>query len=131
MYGRLLFKLSDDLSEIRHTLINSEGNFQSIHMNIMHIWPKIKISILLWPFNDLKRLIVTFWPKKMAKPNTDSESWDNFTQTPSFGCFIFYLHNAAFITNKRVFNNLITTDVLSKQAFEMNCIKTSFMILEA
>ena len=25
-------------------------------------------------FNDLKRLIVTFWPKKMAQPSTDLKS---------------------------------------------------------
>ena len=40
-------------------------------------------------FNDLKRLIVTFWPHKTAKLNPDSESWDNFTQLPVFGIFNF------------------------------------------
>ena len=44
-------------------------------------------------FNDLKRLLVTFWPNKMVKPNTDSESWDNFTQTRAFGFLNFLLLN--------------------------------------
>ena len=43
--------------------------------------------------NDLKRLIVTFWPNKMAKPNTDLESWDNFTPTHSFGFLNFSFLN--------------------------------------
>ena len=43
--------------------------------------------------NDLKRLIVTFWPNKKAKPNTVLESWENFTQTHSFGFVNFSLLN--------------------------------------
>jgi len=31
--------------------------------------------------NDLKRPIVTFWPNKMAKPNTDLESWLRIPET--------------------------------------------------
>ena len=44
-------------------------------------------------FNDLKRFIVTFRPNKTAKPSTDSESWGNFTQIPSFGFFNLSLLN--------------------------------------
>ena len=51
----------------RCTPLNSEENFQSIYMHIMHIWPEIKVMVILWPLMTLNASLWPFDPIK--RPN--------------------------------------------------------------
>ena len=57
----------------RCTPLNSEENFQSIYMHIMHIWHDIQILALLWPVMTLN---VSLWPFDLIKRPNQTQIWN-------------------------------------------------------
>ena len=64
-------------------------------------------------FNDLKRVIVTFWPHKMAKQNIDSDSTWNLGLTSSFKILKFNQKN--FKTLRILLIEVYTKNIVDSQ----------------
>ena len=84
----------------RRTPLNSKENFQSIYM---HIWPEIKILILLWP---LVTLNVWLWPFDLLK-------WPNQTQIRILRAVKVLHHPSKFWNSIKKISRLYTNNAFS------------------